>query len=133
MTSRRGLSAALALAVSASIIEYAQGRSLVGCLQAAVAGALAGLIAAYALSLPQIAWRGLVIGGFFVGAGVLSWTFSETKLVVWGFLLVEGVTFAVLARPWLRDLGRLYRLGTVWLGLAYWLFGIVAAVLVLKP
>jgi hypothetical protein len=100
--------------------------------EALLAGLIAAGIVILALSLPGVTWRGLLTGGFFVGAGVLSWTFSETKLIVWGFLAAEGIAFAVLAWPWLRDLRTLPRIGGVWLGIGYWILGVVGALLLLK-
>jgi hypothetical protein len=53
--------------------------------------------------------------------------------VVWSLLLAEGVVFAVWARPWLGHLRPAARLGGAWLGVAYWLLGIVGAALILRP
>jgi hypothetical protein len=89
-------------------------------------------LVAYALTLPGLNWRGLLFGGCFAGAGLLSWTFADRPLVIWGFLAVEGVVFAVLSYPWLRDLPLLSRIGGAWLGLAYWLFGVAGALLMLN-
>lgn len=99
---------------------------------AALAGALAAALVWFVTTLPGITWRGLATGGFFVGAGMLSWTYMSRPLAVWGVLAVEGVVFAWWSWPWLRDLPLLRRLGTAWLGLAYWLLGIVGALLVLN-
>jgi hypothetical protein len=121
---------AVAAAGAAAIAEYVREGSALESLQAALAGVLAAAVAAYALSLPGIRMRGLLTGGFFVAAGILSWTYTDAKLVVWGFLAVEGVAFAVLSWPWLRHVRVLPRLGTAWLGLAYWVLGIAAALAV---
>ena len=43
-------------------------------------------------------------GGLFVGAGILSWTFTDKPVVVWSVLLVEGLLFVVWSRPWLGNL-----------------------------
>ena len=43
------------------------------------------------------------------------------------------VVFAVWSRPWLRNLRALPRLGGAWLGLSYWVFGVLGALLVLRP
>jgi hypothetical protein len=77
-------------------------------------------------------WRGLVAGGFFVTAGILSWTFTDRPLVVWAVLLVEGVIFVVWAWPWLANLRASLRLGTSWLGVSYWILGVVGAVLMVQ-
>jgi len=123
------VAAAAVVATAASIVEYGRTGALLEGGEAAVAGVLAVALVGYALTLPGLEWRGALLGGFFVGAGVLSWSYGETPIVVWGFLAVEGIAFAVLSYPWLRDLPGLARLGGAWLGLAYWLIGIVGALL----
>ncbi len=120
-------------ALGAAAIEYAQNQTVSIAAWAALAGLIAVGIAGLALSLPGLGWRGLITGGFFVVAGMLAWTFIDDGKIVWGFLLLEGVVFAILGFPWLRDALRLPRLGAAWLGLAYWLLGIVGAVLVWHP
>ncbi|GIJ51501.1 hypothetical protein Val02_83870 [Virgisporangium aliadipatigenens] len=123
---------AIIAAVAVSAVEFYRTGNVLESLEALVAGIVAAGIAALAFSLRGITWRGLVTGGFFVGAGVLSWTFSETKLIVWGFLAAEGIVFMVLAWPWLRDLRTLPRIGGVWLGIGYWIIGVAGALLMLK-
>ncbi|HEY2675232.1 MAG TPA: hypothetical protein VGJ07_33295 [Rugosimonospora sp.] len=85
-----------------------------------------------AVSLRGITLPGFLLGGFFVGAGILSWTYTDMGWVVWLLLAIEGVVFAIWTVPWLRDLARLPRLGSAWLGLAYWILGAISAVLVWK-
>jgi hypothetical protein len=133
MRSRITLVAALAVvAATTSAIEYVHTRSLLEAGEAALAGALAVGLVAYALTLPGLHWRGLMFGGFFAAAGLMSWTFADRPLVIWGFLGVEGVVFAALSYPWLRDLPVLARIGGAWLGVAYWVLGIAGALLMLN-
>ena len=125
-----GLAAGAAVAVAAAIVAYAHGHGPGGAAKALLAAAIAVAIAAFATTLPGITLRGTVIGGLFVLAGFSTWTFTDSgKLVIWGILAVAGVILAVWAWPWFARLPALPRLGTAWLGLAYWLFGIVGAVL----
>ncbi len=134
---------AACVAVIAGTVRLASSSSIAAAGRAALAGLLAAGVIALALSLvpgtppaPGAArladgfWRGLVVGGFFVGAGLLSWTFTDRPIAVWGLLLVEAAVFAVWSWPWLRELRPAARLGTAWLGVAYWLLGIVGALLV---
>jgi hypothetical protein len=125
--------AAAVAAIAAGATEYAATGSATETLEAAAVAAVAVGVAALALGLPGVGWRGAVTGGFFVFAGMLSWTYMDSPLVVWALLAVEGLVFAALSWPWLRHLRTLPRLGTAWLGLAYWLLGIVGALLVWKP
>jgi hypothetical protein len=118
------------VAMAAAAMAYAQTGSPAATGRALVAGAIAVAVVGLALTLPGSTLRGAAIGGFFVTAGVFTWTFTNRPTVVWAVLLVEGVVFAVWGRPWLVHLRALPRLGGVWLGLAYWLLGIVGAVLV---
>ncbi|MGH3715334.1 MAG: hypothetical protein ACRDT4_18005 [Micromonosporaceae bacterium] len=122
---------AAAVALLAAGVRFAESGDYGATVRAALAGLLAAGVMLLATSLlPDADWRGLVVGGFFVGAGLLSWTFTDQPLVVWGLLLVEGLVFAVWSWPWLKDLGSAARLGTAWLGVAYWLLGIAGALLV---
>ena len=124
--------AALAALVAVPV-EYATTDQPLEALEALVAVALAGALACLVVSLPGVTARGLAFGGFFVGAGILSWSYSERPLVVWALLIVEGLLFAYWSAPWLRHLRPATGLGSAWLGEAYWLLGIVGAVLVLHP
>ncbi|HEX6498569.1 MAG TPA: hypothetical protein VF054_06000 [Micromonosporaceae bacterium] len=130
---RMAIGGALSLAVITGIVGYSHRHSVVDGLLAALAGLIAGAVAAFAFALPGLTLRGLVIGLFFVTAGMLSWTYIDTGLVVWVCLAIEGVLFAVWSFPWLRDLARLPRLGAAWLGLAYWVLGVIGAALVWHP
>ncbi|WP_203916817.1 hypothetical protein [Rugosimonospora africana] len=99
----------------------------------AFAAALIGVaMIGLALSLRGITVPGFLLGGFFIGAGILSWTYTDMGWVVWLLLAIEGIVFAIWTIPWLRDLARLPRLGSAWIGLAYWVFGAISAVLVWK-
>jgi hypothetical protein len=122
---------ALAVGLGAAIVESTRD-DLLSALGAFVAGVLAVAVAGFALSLPGIHWRGLVAGGFFVSAGILSWTFTDRPLVVWSVLLIEGAIFIVWAWPWLENLRASLRLGTSWLGVSYWILGVVGAVLMVQ-
>jgi hypothetical protein len=97
---------------------------------AVLAGAIGVAVIAFALSLPGITLRGAVVGGFFVTAGILTWTSTDRPLVIWAVLGAGGVLFAVWSWPWLPHVRGVLRLGTAWLGIAYWLLGVVGAVLV---
>jgi hypothetical protein len=126
------VAAAVAAALIAAIVEARQthtalsgsegSRALVAALFAAGLGFLA-------LSLVGAVWPGVVLGGFFVLAGMLSWSYISHGFVVWIVLAIEGALFAFWTFPWVRDALRLPRYGTAWLGLGYWAFGIIGAVL----
>ncbi|MEV6928125.1 hypothetical protein AB0M46_27000 [Dactylosporangium sp. NPDC051485] len=122
--------AAVVVALAAGIWEYTRTDSLGQSAAAFAAGLIAMAVAGIALSLPGITLPGLVLGGLFVLAGILTWTATKRPGIIWAVLAVEVVVFAVWAWPWLRSLRSLSRLGTAWLGLAYWFFGIAGAILV---
>jgi hypothetical protein len=124
-----GLAGGAAVAVAAAVVAYAQGHGPAGVARALLAAVVAVAVAAFAMTLPGITLRGTVIGGLFVVAGFFTWTFTSRPLVIWAVLAVAGVVMAVWSRPWLVHLPALPRLGTAWLGLAYWLLGIAGAVL----
>jgi hypothetical protein len=96
------------------------------------AGFAAGLVG-FALTLRGVTPAGFLIGALFVTAGMLSWAYTDTPVVVWVLLLAEGALFLVWTFPWLRALAGLPRLGAAWLGLAYWLLGTLGAALVWHP
>jgi hypothetical protein len=134
MTRRQAVFAGVAVvvAVGAGLAWSLAGGGPAASVKAALAGLVAAAVAGLAVSLlRQADRRGVVIGGFFVGAGILSWTYTDRPLVVWGTLLAEGVLFAVWSWPWLRDLRTSFGMGTAWLGVAYWLLGMIGALLVL--
>jgi hypothetical protein len=120
-----------ATAIGAATVEYARTGSPGEAAKALLAGLLAVAVAALAVSLPGVTLRGAVIGGFFVAAGIFTWTFTNRPLVIWAVLVAEGAVFALWAWPWLRHVRTLSRLGSAWLGLAYWFLGVAGAVLVL--
>ncbi|GAA1800951.1 hypothetical protein HC028_08580 [Planosporangium flavigriseum] len=130
MTNRVAIGAGAVLALATGVAELLHSRSVLYALGALIAGALAAAIVWFVTTLPGVTVRGLVIGGFFVLAGMVSWTYMADGKVVWAVLAVEGVVFAWWSWSWLRDLPALPRLGSAWLGLAYWLLGIVGALLV---
>ncbi|MDT5038651.1 MAG: hypothetical protein QOE03_3836 [Micromonosporaceae bacterium] len=133
MTRRTAVTVGVAVGLAAAIVSYADRHTARYALGAFLAGALAVAIAWFVTTLPGLTVRGLVIGGLFIAAGMLSWTsLRYGNWLVWPLLGVEGVVFAGWSWPWLRDLPLLPRLGTAWLGLAYWLLGIVGALLTLS-
>lgn len=125
-----GAAAAVVIALLAGVLEYSRTNSFGQSAEAFAAGLIAMAVAALALSLRGVTLRGLVLGGLFVAAGMLTWTATKRPGIIWAVLAVEVVVFAVWAWPWLRSARSLSRLGTAWLGLAYWFFGILGAVLV---
>jgi YD repeat-containing protein len=132
MTNRVAIGAGAVVALAAGVVEFASSHSARYALGALLAGTLAAAIVWFVTTLPGLTLRGVVTGGFFVLAGMLSWTSLDYgPWLVWPLLGLEGVVFAVWAWPWLRDLRALPRLGSAWLGLAYWLLGIAGALLVL--
>ena len=112
-------------------VEYATTHSVAETTKAIVAVGIAAAVGLLASSLPGLTVRGFAFGGFFVGGGILSWSYSDKPVVVWSLLILEGLVFAFWSRPWLRHLRPSALLGTSWLGVSYWLLGIVGAVLVL--
>ncbi|GEM_PF-3400368 len=125
-----GVTVIAAVALLTAAVQYALTGSPATAARALPAGALAAAVALLAASLPGLSLRGLVTGGFFVLAGTLSWTYLDRGAVVWTVLAVEGVVFLCWSWPWLSHLRPLPRLGSAWLGLSYWLLGIVGALLV---
>jgi energy-converting hydrogenase Eha subunit C len=127
-----GAAATAVLAVLAAILEHGRTGSLSESAEA-FAGALIALgVVGLALSLRGITLRGLVTGGLFTAAGILTWTSTQRPIVIWAVLGVEVVVFAVWSRPWLRNLRELPGLGGAWLGLSYWVFGTLGALIVLR-
>jgi hypothetical protein len=124
-----GLAAGAVVAVLAAVVAYADGHGAAGAAEALLAALIAVGVAAFAVTLPGITLRGTVIGGLFVLAGFTTWTYTSRPLVIWGVLGVAGVITAVWSWPWLPHLRPLPKLGTAWLGLAYWFLGIIGAVL----
>ncbi len=119
-----------AVVLAATILEYHSAGSVGESIKALVASALAVAVVGLALSLPGITLRGAVIGAVFVAAGIFTWTFTDRPGVIWAVLGVGGALFAIWSWPWPARLRELPRLGTAWLGLAYWLLGVVGAALV---
>src|SRR5262249_23293811 len=124
-----GLAAGVVIAVLAAVVAYSNGNGVTGAAKALLAALIAVGVAAFAVTLPGSTLRGTVIGGLFVLAGFTTWTDTDHKLVIWGVLAVAGVIMAVWSWPWLPHLRPLTKLGTAWLGLAYWFLGIIGAVL----
>ena len=130
MTRVLGGATAGVVALLAAVLEYSRTDSVGQSAAAFGAALIAAGTAALALSLPGITLRGGVIGGLFVLAGMLTWTSTDRPIIIWAVLAVEVIVFAVWAWPWLADRRLLPRLGGAWLGLAYWVFGILGALLV---
>ncbi|GAA5185824.1 hypothetical protein GCM10023322_30750 [Rugosimonospora acidiphila] len=126
-----GLLVATAAGVVAAIHHRSDQSGGSETVRAFLAAALGIGLIGLALSLPGATVPGFVVGLFYVGAGIVSWTYNGAT--TWALLGVEGILFAIWTFPWLRDLARLPRLGTAWLGLAYWLLGVIGAGLVLRP
>ncbi|GAA3448796.1 hypothetical protein [Dactylosporangium matsuzakiense] len=122
--------AAVVIALLAGILEYTRTNSPGQSAGAFAAGLIAMAVVGIALTLPGITLPGLVLGGLFVLAGILTWTATKRPGIIWAVLVIEVVVFAVWAWPWLRSLRSLPRLGTAWLGLAYWFFGILGAIFI---
>ncbi|GIH21617.1 hypothetical protein [Rugosimonospora africana] len=99
--------------------------------RAVLAAALGMGLIGLALTLRGTTVPGFLVGLLYVTAGMLSWTY--TGATTWALLGVEGLLFAIWTFPWVRDLVGLPRLGTAWLGLAYWFLGVIGAGLVLRP
>ncbi|HKT02917.1 MAG TPA: O-antigen ligase family protein [Rugosimonospora sp.] len=128
--------AGLALAVLAGLVKSVQAGPLIGGvsgIRAFLAAAFAVALVGLAVSLRGLTLPGVVVGGVFVVAGMLSWAYTDTPIVVWAVLAFEGVLFAIWTFPWVRELVHLPKLGAAWLGLAYWYLGIVGALLVWHP
>jgi hypothetical protein len=118
------------VAVAAAVVEYSHTGSLTEAGEALVGAVMAVAVAALAATLPGITLRGAVIGGFFVLAGILTWTSTDRPIVIWAVLAAGCVVFAVWGWPWLAGLKALPGLGGAWLGITYWPLGVVGAVLV---
>jgi hypothetical protein len=130
------LYAGLVAATIAGLIQAMQsGKQTAGVegVRAFVAAAFAVALVGLALSLRGLTLPGFLVGAVFITAGMLSWAYTDTPVVVWALLASEGVLFAIWSFPWLRGLARLPRIGAAWLGLAYWFLGVIGALLVWHP
>jgi hypothetical protein len=133
---RLALLAGVAVAAVAGLVEalrHTPQTSAVDGLAAFLAAGFAMGLVGFALTLRGVTVPGFLIGALFTTAGMLSWAYTDTPLVVWALLLAEGLLFLVWTFPWLRNLAGLPRLGAAWLGLAYWLLGTLGAALVWHP
>ncbi|MFF5230806.1 hypothetical protein [Dactylosporangium sp. NPDC000521] len=124
--------AGLILAVLAAIVEHGRTGSVSESAEAFAAAVIALGVVGLAASLRGVTLRGAVTGGLFTLAGILTWTSTQHPIVIWAVLFVEVVVFAVWGRPWLRTLRELPGLGGAWLGLSYWVFGVLGALFVLR-
>ncbi|GAA0923470.1 hypothetical protein GCM10009557_92110 [Virgisporangium ochraceum] len=118
------------VALGAAATELAVDDGFGSALKAFVAGALAALVAVLALTLPGVDWRGLLLGAFFIGSGVAAWVFMDEPLVIWALIGVQGVFCLIWGWPYLSNLREGVRLGATWLGVAYWVLGVIGALLV---
>jgi hypothetical protein len=124
------IAVAAVITVGCAVAEFARpGTGVTESLEAALAGLIAAFVLLLAVTLPGVNWRGAVLGGVFVTAGMLSWTFMTRPLPIWVALGAGGVLFLVWTWPWQRHLRRLPRIGGFWLGVAYWLLGVVGALI----
>jgi hypothetical protein len=121
---------AIVIALLAGVLEYTRTSSFGQAAAAFGAGLIAMAVVGIALTLPGVTVHGLTLGGLFVLAGILTWTATSRPGIIWAVLAVEVVVFAVWAWPWLTSLRSLPRLGTAWLGLAYWFLGILGALFI---
>lgn len=122
---------AVAVAVATGAVRLADSGEVGGAFRSALAGLVGAAVVLLGVTLvPRRGLRGLLVGALFVGAGLLSWTVTDRPALVWGLLAVEVAVFAVWSWPWLRGLRPAARLGTAWLGVSYWLLGVVGALLV---
>ncbi|MET7420476.1 hypothetical protein [Dactylosporangium sp. NPDC005555] len=124
--------AAAILAVLAAVLEHGRTGSLSESAEAFAAAVIALGVVGLAVSLPGVTLRGAVAGGLFTTAGILTWTATHHPIVIWAALFVEVVVFAIWGRPWLRTLRGLPGLGGAWLGLSYWVFGVLGALFVMR-
>lgn len=124
----RFLTAGAVLVVLAWMVEAAQSGSANGT-RAAIGAIVAVAVAGVALSLRGVTWSGLAVGGFVVFCGMMSWTWTNTRAVTWSVYAVGALLLLAWTFPWFRDAIALPRLGSAWIGLAYWPLGIISALL----
>jgi hypothetical protein len=133
---RLAVGAAFLVALVAGLVQAVQHdptSSAVNALRAfAIAGFGAGMVL-LALSLRGLTLPGFIVGALFAAGGIVSWAYQDSPGIVWVLLLAEGVLFLIWTFPWLRNLSGLPRLGTAWMGLAYWILGTIGALLVWHP
>lgn len=118
------------VALGAAATEIAVGDGFGSALKAFAAGALAALVAVLASTLPGVTWRGVLLGGFFIGSGLAAWVFMDEPLVIWALLGVQGAFCLVWGWPYLSTLRDGVKLGSTWLGVSYWVLGVIGALLV---
>src|SRR5688572_5924933 len=97
MPSAVAVPAAAVIAVAAAAAEYVRTGSPAETVEAFVAAGLALAVAALAATLPGITPRGVLVGGFLVLAGMLTWTATDRPVVIWAVLALGGVASAGLA------------------------------------
>lgn len=118
------------VALGAAVTELAVGDGFGSAIKAFVAGALAALVAVLALTLPGVTWRGLLFGAFFIGSGLAAWVFMDQPLVIWVLIGIQGAVCLFWGWPYLANLKESVKLGATWLGVSYWVFGVIGALLV---
>jgi hypothetical protein len=124
---------AVVVALGCSVAALIGGHDAATAGKAFVAGLIAAATGLLALSLPGITVRGVVIGATFVVAGIFTWTFTTRPVLIWLVLLAGGVAFIVWARPYLPRARDVFKLGTSYLGIAYWVLGVIGALLIWHP
>lgn len=133
MTARAGWAVAgiVAVGLLAGAVELVADDSYRDAVLALVAGLIAGAVGVLTVSLvPAADQRGLVLGGVFAVQGVLSWTYTNTGIVVWTLLLLSGLLLLFWCRPFNPVA---LRSGAAWLGVSYLIIGALGATLVMKP
>lgn len=118
------------VALGAAVTELAVGDGFGSAVKAFVAGALAALVAVLAVTLPGVTWRGLLFGAFFIGSGLAAWVFLDEPLAIWALIAVQGAFCLYWGWPYLANLKEGVKLGATWLGVAYWVLGVIGALLV---
>ncbi|MEV0132276.1 hypothetical protein AB0H83_27905 [Dactylosporangium sp. NPDC050688] len=133
MITRAGWAVAgiVAVGLLAGAVELVVDDSYRAAALALLAGLVAGAVGVLTVSLvPACDVRGLVLGGVFAVQGVLSWTYTNTGVVVWTLLLLSGLLLLFWCRPF--EAAAL-RSGAAWLGVSYLVIDALGAVLVMKP
>jgi hypothetical protein len=97
-------------------------------IRSAAAILLAGFVVGLAVSLPGLTWEGLFLGVGILLAAMMTWTHLDQPRYVWAFEGVIGLVALVASYPWWRSWRELPRLGSFWLVLPAWVFGLVSAV-----
>ncbi|ADD46004.1 O-antigen ligase family protein [Stackebrandtia nassauensis] len=92
------------------------------------------LIAASAMAWLALSLRGSSPRSLFLGVsipllGMIAWTYGATPIVVWAVQGGIGLVALAWTYPWLRDAGKLPRVGAFWLAVPAWFIGALAPLL----